>query len=895
MAEARIVATLLHRTPPPGFADDALVLCSILNPLPDSRVSEQKTMPYSINGIGTHYYGHRNKTVRQGVCEACHALGQLESYETRLWFVIVFIPVIPLKRLRIIDQCPHCRRHYAANPDEWESARQLSVSDSLSRYRKSPTVEGALEVHAAMLSFQMDSEAQAFREAALQTHPNNPELLWGLGSHLQQFSQFQTAQRLFDQAFKLDPESPFGRTQRALHLIQDPDKLDEVWDLVGFLRQPGAGQMYDLTVLDLLAQQYQRVGNHERALEILQQLLTEFPSAGEKYAVRKMVAESEKALGCTTSLLPPRRFSLRAVFDSRSGKYPAWMRWTAMLTLASLLLILGLAGSNEYDRRHRRLHLVNAFGQPARVTIDAGPPLEFMDRRMVELSEGVHRIVVTGPVEGLSEIEIRTPYFSRWTNHPIWIFNVGSAGFLVRHDLEYAAIPRAAQSNRLDGEFHYLPHADYAFTTPPQTLRLDNRNSVVKKVAVQLEPVDPGVYFPVLAKTAPPEIALAYAESFLPRYPRHQELLDDYGTFCRNRFDERAESFLRAGLWNQLLSIEWHRTYQGLRSIEAHPEKLMGEYQDRLKMNPQNAPLLYLLARLTPAPDDLRLLKEAQEVDPSLGWPALVLGFAAMSNANWDEAGRWMALATQALPANSRGHLQRHRLALATGDFTLEEAVLQSEFQNSNPLRGYRAAIWLAESCAQRKQYDQARQTMARFQARFKAPGSSPTSRSPTDLLVDYLCESPTPTAPAGTEVPLSPIDLHFHLASGDLSNLPTPQQILELEDSWILPASVALACQLAGKEDAWQIWLTATVEAMQASAPHETKLFVDWIQRETPPQTAELQLLTSMEPAEKALCCLLLSGRFPTEREWLVALARRLHVERLPPARLLDRALAAP
>ncbi|MFN7806057.1 MAG: tetratricopeptide repeat protein, partial [Planctomycetaceae bacterium] len=274
-------------------------------------------MPYSINGIGTHYYGHRNPTVRQSVCGACHALGQLESYETRLWFVIVFIPVIPLKRLRIIDQCPHCRRHYAANPDEWESARQLGVSDSLSRYRKSPTVEGALEVHAAMLSFQMDSEAQAFREAALQTHPNNPELLRGLGSHLQQFSQFQTAQRLFDQAFELDPESPFGRTQRALHLIQDPDKLDEVWDLVGFLRQPGAGQMYDLTVLDLLAQQYQRVGNHERALEILQHLLTEFPSAGEQYAVRKMVAESEKALGCTTSLLPPRRFSLRAVFDSR--------------------------------------------------------------------------------------------------------------------------------------------------------------------------------------------------------------------------------------------------------------------------------------------------------------------------------------------------------------------------------------------------------------------------------------------------------------------------------------------------------------------------------------------------------------------------------------------------
>ena len=323
-------------------------------------------MPYSINGIGTLYYGHRNPTVRQGVCEACHALGQLESYETRLWFVIVFIPVIPLKRLRILDMCPRCRRHYAVNPEEWESARQLSVSESLSNYRQSPSVEGALQVHASMLSFQMASEAQAFREAALLTHPRNPDFLRGLGSHLEQFAHFPTAQGLFDQAFELDPENPFGRTQRALHLLQDPNKLDEAWSLVGFLRQPGAGQMYDLTVLNLLAQQYQTVGNHERALEILQHLLTEFPSAGEKYAVRKLVAESEQALGRTTSLLPTQRFSLRAVFDSRSGKYPGWMRWTAMLSLAALLLILGLAGSNEYYRRHRTLHLVNAFGQPVR-------------------------------------------------------------------------------------------------------------------------------------------------------------------------------------------------------------------------------------------------------------------------------------------------------------------------------------------------------------------------------------------------------------------------------------------------------------------------------------------------------------------------------------------------
>jgi tetratricopeptide (TPR) repeat protein len=852
-------------------------------------------MPYTLNGIGTHYYGHRNPTVRHGFCEACQASGQLESYETRLWFVILFIPVIPLKRLKIIDQCPRCSRHFAFNPDEWESARQLSVSDSLTKYRQSPNVEGALQVHAAMLSFHMSSEANEFREAALLAHPRNPELLRGLASHLQQFSQYQTSQELFDQAFELDPENPFGRTQRALHLLDQPDQLDEVWELVRFLMEPGAGQVYDLAVLDLLAQRYQALGNHERALVILQHLLTEFPAAAENHEVRKLVAASERALGRTTSVLPRRRFSLREVFDSRGGKYPAWMRWTAFLSLSALVLILGMAGLNEYYRRHRTLYLVNAFGQPAQFTIDAGPAIEVVDQRKVDLPEGRHRIAVTGPLAEAAEINMETPYFSRWTNDPIWIFNPGNAGLVIRHDLHYAAAPRPAQSTRLDGEIQYVPHVDYPFTSPPRSLRLDNRNSVVKKVGVEVESVDPAMYFPILARTAPPAVALSYAESFLRRYSRHQELLDGYLGSCRGQQIDQAVSFLRSGLWNEPLSIEWHRTYQDLPPIHSHPEPLIEEYQARLRDNPRDARLLYLLARLTSTPDHIQLLKEAHEIDPTLGWPAYALASVAMSNANWDEANRWLAVATQALPENSRVHQQRHRLALATGDFSLEESILQSELRNSNPSRGYRAAIWLAESCAKRKQYDEARRVITQFESQFRSPGDPVAPRSQASLLIDYLCEQTPQPAPAGTEAAFSAMDLHFRLAKGDLSNLPTPEQILQLGDSWTLPASIALACRLAGQEEAWQIWLTATATAMQDTSPRETRPILDWIQNTKTPQTEDLQLLNGMDPGEKALCCLLLSYMFPTERERLVSLARQLHIERFPPALLLDRVLDAP
>ena len=65
-------------------------------------------MPQTVNGVGTHYYGRKDASNRIGTCGHCHAHGQLNSYTTRLWFVIVFIPIIPLKRVRVLDECLRC-------------------------------------------------------------------------------------------------------------------------------------------------------------------------------------------------------------------------------------------------------------------------------------------------------------------------------------------------------------------------------------------------------------------------------------------------------------------------------------------------------------------------------------------------------------------------------------------------------------------------------------------------------------------------------------------------------------------------------------------------------------------------------------------------------------------
>src|SRR5258708_1821460 len=127
----------------------------------DSRVPHG--MPITYNGIGTHYYGHRNSERRTAACHSCGRPVQLESYDTRLWFVVIFIPVIPLGRKRIIDQCPVCKRHFVADADTWETQKQLNVSGAMEEYLADPTPERAMAAHQMLLNFHQATQAADFR------------------------------------------------------------------------------------------------------------------------------------------------------------------------------------------------------------------------------------------------------------------------------------------------------------------------------------------------------------------------------------------------------------------------------------------------------------------------------------------------------------------------------------------------------------------------------------------------------------------------------------------------------------------------------------------------------------------------------------------------------------
>src|SRR4029077_18562322 len=112
--------------------------------LPQADVTEpsffptDQVMPTVVNGIGTWYYGKQRIHRCKGVCPFCQRIGELQSYDTTLFFVVCFVPLIPLSRKRILEQCPSCQKHRVVSLAKWEALKAEDIARLLEKLQENP-------------------------------------------------------------------------------------------------------------------------------------------------------------------------------------------------------------------------------------------------------------------------------------------------------------------------------------------------------------------------------------------------------------------------------------------------------------------------------------------------------------------------------------------------------------------------------------------------------------------------------------------------------------------------------------------------------------------------------------------------------------------------------------
>ncbi len=96
-------------------------------------------MPHVINGCGTWYYGKNRIHVIPGRCGQCGQLSELTSYDTTKYFTLLFVPIVPLSKWRVLEECKICHKHRALGLKEWEAAKARDSAEVTAGLRRTPT------------------------------------------------------------------------------------------------------------------------------------------------------------------------------------------------------------------------------------------------------------------------------------------------------------------------------------------------------------------------------------------------------------------------------------------------------------------------------------------------------------------------------------------------------------------------------------------------------------------------------------------------------------------------------------------------------------------------------------------------------------------------------------
>ena len=856
-------------------------------------------MPTTVNGVGTHYYGKRDAASRLGTCPHCGAAGKLESYTTRLWFVIIFIPIIPLKRVRILDSCPRCQRHWVANPEQYEMSRQLAVSGALEKHRAQPTVETAMVTHAQYLSFHMHQEADAFRAGALTQFPDNAELLAGFASHLDQTGRWQEGTPLYEQSLAMKPEAPEVRHSMAWRRTNE-GKLDEAFELLDYLRQPGSGQSFNLEPLNMLAKAYQKQGNHEKTLELCAVYLREAPAIGEQHAFRKLVAKSEKALSLESSLLPTREFSIRDLFDSKSGTHAPWVRWVAFGSIVMVLFAIGMLGLNEYNRTHRTLYVLSAYAQPVLVSVDGGPAMPVNLRTKISISEGQHQLAISGPVTKQIAVDLRSPYFSRWLSSPIWVVDVEGLSSVFVNTIHYSMNPKPSEEYWLDKDFNFVPHVDYAFEQPPASLKVEGRNTVLTKVHLGTMPLQPTSV--LLARIMQPDqsVALTFAEGHLDRNPNDSSLLSVYAFRVKGDANERrVAEFLKSKLWRQPISVAWHRTYQSLKSVGAKHAELLTEYDAQLEKDSNNAALLYLRGRISPTrAEQVKFFRQSYEKDGAQqGWPAMGLAIDAANRGEWAEAKEWCDKAVPALRGDQSFHTFWHTVQMANGDTTELEGMYRQALQGTDLAEMLSAVFRLSDALGAKGKPDDVRREYLTWWNRVSGGKPSSNGRTTYELMIDYVCGDTgafLKKQPNLEPKELAIYQFQFLIATGQPDVAAKLPDLDTLMDDWTEPLALSVSFALKGSQAEADTWRAKACEELRRDGDSDAVRAAALLERDTAPTDAELDEIV-LRTTDTPILLVALAQRFPDRKPELNQRAAKLNVSRQPPYLLVKQAANQP
>jgi len=617
-------------------------------------------MPWVMNGCGTWYTGKQRLHTSRGVCSFCNASDNLVSYDTTNYIVVFFIPLVPLKTLRILEECSSCKQHRVLPLRDWEAEKKAAIANFQSALiedeQSSEPIKQALIVS---IQYQDPKVLSDVAEHLAKPMIHDSEVQALLGDAYSYFNKNENAVPAYRYSLKAKHQAEVS-DRLVLALLRTGDTSAAVPLAQEAIASKEEGRLW---VGLMMSEAFQMDNQHDQSLIWLKKTEDAFPektTQGFFSTVRKTAEKNAKKNKAVASAFLTNKGVRISETNVRTRRYDLLIG----PAIAALLVLWYLGAAFYYGENHD-VYLVNGLDHPSKFLVDDQSHLVYPGAvAKILVAEGNHTVAPDpeNPEACItSSFKITTSFWSRPFSGKLWIINPDRMALLTREEMVYSENPNlddvAEPKAFLYETFYEMEPVDYPFRSFPESLEVKKGESI-RKSAIRAESS---------GKTEPTELLSAI---FTNNGVRD---LDGFIQDCRDKFpsnldlpllinqipSEALTSLLKPMLATRPLQVRIHKMYQDAMGKNGNEAELMKEYQLLFSQLPGDSDAAYLLARITEDPAVSKpLWKQSVTAEkPSI---AGMCGFAALLLSRGD-----LAKAKQAVEmATSRGPSSAELIAI---------------------------------------------------------------------------------------------------------------------------------------------------------------------------------------------------------------------------------------
>ncbi|WP_020473024.1 tetratricopeptide repeat protein [Zavarzinella formosa] len=821
-------------------------------------------MPFVINGVGTWYYGKKRIHTIRETCEFCNRQTDLSSYDTTLFFVVAFIPLIPIRRLRVLRSCAVCQKHRLISLAKWEAAKSSDSGELLEALKSDPdNRETIMRAIRFSMAYQDEPLFNNTVEALAAARTDDAEIQTLLGHGYSYFSRWPEAGEAFEAAVQAG-DSEERRESLAWALLKQ-DRPDEAkpWlqHVLDNKKRDAAGMVYHLV------KGYQAQGRHEEALEIMDERDKVFPewASLKEYTEQRKTSTRYRGSGkkvASAALSSPNT-------GYREGNWTSnWPRWVA----ASVVLgaIAFYLGSAFWIGKNRKVYFVNGTNKPYAVVVGGERHNLTPHAAMpIRVAEGDVEVAFGDDKPGLEPVRCRieTSFWGRPFANRTFVINPDESAVILEEETYYAKNnPPASRKPTIHfGNSHYeMSGIDYEFEEFPQTLQVKKSTEVRKTGVFLFSAIAPEEYAEMVEGLEPNRQA-GFCQKLLRLDPGETIFLH----WMASRLpSEETMRFVETRLADRPILVEWHRVFQSMME-QLHPETdLRPRYRLLVAETNSNPEALYLLGRCDPDPvESDKLYRQSATAAVPSGYAFYSLGYRALSEGKFPEAVQWFQKAFESLADKTLVRRLRQESLLASGDY---DALLNS-LQQDMVLPGRRRESQMQMLRVNAIRGDKARTTQVIADVmRDCAPDQRVAMQQILDSLV-CCCQNDV-----GGYLRRNSGKPSFETAFLEGQ----PVRAAELAKSARFPTGVVLGllwleASLAGKKEIAEAHFNKLLDELK-KAGRDERLFGEVLAGRQPAEAEHAERI-HIEPSAKRVLLAVLAKRQPARSAELLALAKKL------------------